>query len=55
MLKKGSSERWEKQLQDFTGTDRMDVQPFLEYFQPLHEFLDKELEGKDIVWKFSGI
>ena len=54
MLEKGSSEKWTKQLKELVGTERMDVQPLLEYFKPLQEFLDQQLKGQDIGWKFNG-
>ncbi|CAG2109942.1 unnamed protein product [Medioppia subpectinata] len=53
MLTYGSSELWPLQLKQMTGTEKMDVQPLLEYFQPLQEFLDNELKGEKIGWDFN--
>ena len=54
MLQKGSSEKWPKQLQDFVGTQKMDIQPLLEYFKPLEEYLDQQLKGQNIGWTFNS-
>ncbi|CAG2177746.1 unnamed protein product [Oppiella nova] len=54
VLRIGSSELWPKQLKQFTGTEKMDVQPMIEYFKPLIEFLDKNLEDEEPGWEFNG-
>ena len=57
MLQKGSSEKWPQQLMELTGTDKMDVSPLIEYFEPLIAFLDEELDkaGEKPGWTFDGI
>ncbi|CAG2180909.1 unnamed protein product, partial [Oppiella nova] len=32
----------------------MDVKPLLEYFKPLQDFLDQQLEGEEIGWDFNS-
>ena len=54
MLQKGSSQKWPQLLALVTGTEQMDVQPFIDYFKPLSDFLDKELEGVTIGWNGSS-
>ena len=54
MLQKGSSEKWPDQLEALTGSRDMDVQPLLDYFKPLNEFLDKELGSEKLGWTFNG-
>ena len=41
MLQYGFSKPWTEQLKEFTGTDRYNATPLLEYFQPLMKFLKK--------------
>ena len=42
---------------ELTGTDKMDVSPLIEYFEPLIAFLDEELDkaGEKPGWTFDGI
>lgn len=54
MLRKGSSEKWPDQLEALTGSRDMDVQPLLDYFKPLDEFLDKQLANEKPGWTFNG-
>ena len=54
MLEKGSSEKWPKILEEFAGTKDVDVQPLIDYFEPLDDFLTKELEGVPIGWTYDG-
>jgi hypothetical protein len=55
MLQKGSSEKWPKQLYDLTSSYTMDIQPLLQYFKPLEEFLDTQLINETIGWNAIGI
>ena len=55
MLAVGSSLKWPDILKQLTGTDKMDINPLLEYFKPLQDFLDKELEGVETGWTFDGM
>ncbi|BFZ21052.1 hypothetical protein BsWGS_24091 [Bradybaena similaris] len=50
MLEQGSSKHWREVLEEFTGSRTIDVNPILEYFKPLTEFLEKE-NGDDIGWQ----
>ncbi|CAG2108942.1 unnamed protein product, partial [Medioppia subpectinata] len=53
MLTLGSSKPWPEQLKDLTGSDKMDVQPLLDYFQPLITFLDQQLANEPKGWEFN--
>jgi peptidyl-dipeptidase A len=55
MLEKGSSEKWPQQLEILTGYDRMNIDPLLEYFKPLSDFLDQNVKPEDIGWNARGI
>ncbi len=55
MLEKGSSEKWPQQLEFLTGYDRMNINPLLEYFKPLSDFLDQNVKPEDIGWNANGI
>jgi len=55
MLQLGSSQKWPEQLKLVTGTDKMDVQPLLDYFEPLEKYLDEVLVDQTIGWTASGI
>ncbi|XP_054156845.1 angiotensin-converting enzyme-like [Oppia nitens] len=49
MLSEGSSKTWPVILKQFTGnTDKMDVQPLIQYFKPLNDYLDSEIKAADI-------
>ena len=49
MLKEGRSRPWQDILFDMTGDRRVNVQPFIEYFQPLFDWLKKQNKGTDYV------
>ncbi len=55
MLSKGSSVSWPEQLKELTKTDKMDIGPLKEYFAPLIQFLDKEMEGEKLGWDAKGM
>jgi peptidyl-dipeptidase A len=42
MLEKGQSQPWQLTLKDMTGTDHLDAQPMLDYFQPLYVWLKQQ-------------
>ncbi|KAI1294742.1 Angiotensin-converting enzyme [Halotydeus destructor] len=44
VLSQGSSVPWPEQLQQLTGSANVTAKPMIRYFQPLSDFLDKELE-----------
>lgn len=56
VLQLGSSIKWPEQLEMLTGTREMDVQPLIEYFQPLIEFLEQQLAlaGETPGWTADG-
>lgn len=51
-LEKGFSEPWPVVLRELGGSENMDPQPIIDYFQPLIEFLDQALldAGECIGW-----
>ncbi len=49
-MEKGASAHWQDTLEEFTGSRVMDVQPLIEYFQPLFDWLALENEGEDVGW-----
>ena len=46
----GNTRPWEDAMEIMTGQRNIDIGPFLEYFQPLHDWLKTENEGKDVGW-----
>jgi peptidyl-dipeptidase A len=52
MLELGSSMPWQEAMQQLTGglTSGMEVQPILDYFEPLREWLENEVKGEKIGW-----
>lgn len=52
MLELGSSEPWQEAMRQLTGTqtDRMEVKPMLQYFEPLRDWLKQQLKGETIGW-----
>jgi peptidyl-dipeptidase A len=42
MLEKGQSQPWQLTLKEMTGTDHLDAQPMLDYFQPLYVWLKQQ-------------
>ncbi|XP_074652367.1 angiotensin-converting enzyme-like isoform X2 [Tubulanus polymorphus] len=42
MLKLGSSVPWQQAMKKLTGSEKMDAQPLIEYFQPINEWLRSE-------------
>ena len=48
LLKAGSSRPWPNILEEMTGSRKMDAQPLLDYFKPLENWLDSEIEEKNI-------
>ncbi|KAK0057681.1 angiotensin-converting enzyme-like isoform X2, partial [Biomphalaria pfeifferi] len=50
MLRHGATQTWQKSLRVLTGTNRMDAQPLLDYFEPLMEYLKNE-NLEDIDWQ----
>ena len=42
MLEAGSSQPWQQTLKTMTGTDHLDAQPMLDYFQPLYVWLKQQ-------------
>jgi len=50
MLAVGSSMPWPDALELIAGTREMSVEPLLEYFRPLREWLERENEGHPKGW-----
>ena len=50
MLSLGASKPWPDAMEALTGQRHMLAQPMLEYFKPLMDYLDEELEGDQIGW-----
>ena len=50
MLSKGSSQPWPDVLQELTGSRRMDASALLEYFRPLHQWLERQNEQERLGW-----
>ena len=48
LLKAGSSRPWPNILEEMTGSRKMDAQPLLDYFKPLENWLDSEIDEKNI-------
>ena len=42
MLAEGQSQPWQQTLKTMTGTDHLDAQPMLDYFQPLYVWLKQQ-------------
>jgi hypothetical protein len=55
MLQLGRSKPWPEALEQLTGSRDMDVNPLLNYFAPLYEWLQEENAkmGNYIGWKTS--
>ncbi|XP_033759589.1 uncharacterized protein LOC117341835 [Pecten maximus] len=50
MLKLGSSEPWQVAMEAITGQRSMSVEPIIDYFQPLIDWLSVQNEGKQFGW-----
>lgn len=50
MLQKGASQPWQQTLKEFAGSDRMEADAVIEYFQPLSQWLDKQNAGQSCGW-----
>lgn len=50
MLKLGSSKPWPDAMEAITGQRSMSVEPLIEYFQPLIDWLAQQNAGKPIGW-----
>jgi peptidyl-dipeptidase A len=50
MLRMGKSRPWPEALKVLTGEEKMDATAILEYFQPLHEWLKHQNQGKTCGW-----
>ncbi|KAI1309482.1 Angiotensin-converting enzyme [Halotydeus destructor] len=55
VLSQGSSLPWPEQLKQFTGSEEADVSSLLNYFKPLSDYLDKELEGEKLGWEGAKV
>ena len=50
MLSKGASRPWPEVLEELTGSRRMDAGALLEYFKPLHLWLERENARERLGW-----
>ena len=50
MLKMGQSQPWPEALNALTGSKEMDATAMLDYFAPLQQWLDQQLQGKPTGW-----
>ena len=48
MLKKGSSENWRDVLEKYTAERDMSIKAIKDYFAPLEEFLDEQIQNNEI-------
>ena len=46
MLSKGSSQPWQKTLEEMTGSPKMSAAAMIEYYQPLMKYLEEQNKGK---------
>ena len=53
MLRLGSSEDWQTALEVLTGSRDVSAEPLLEYFRPIHEWLQTENAGSGVGWEES--
>ena len=54
MLQRGASQPWQTTLKEFTGSDRLDAAPMLEYFAPMSAWLKQHNEGRQCGWQTSA-
>lgn len=60
MMKLGSSRSWQEAMQAITGRQFVDVQPIVDYFEPLQDWLEAtnqangDSPGWDIDWMPEG-
>jgi peptidyl-dipeptidase A len=50
MLERGSSQPWQKTLEELTGQKEMDASAILEYFAPLQKWLEEQNKGQTCGW-----
>jgi len=50
MLELGLSKPWPDAMEVMTGQRLMDAKPLLEYFQPLHDWLQQQNAGYNVTW-----
>jgi peptidyl-dipeptidase A len=51
MLQHGSSQPWQKTLEELTGKGQMDASAVLEYFAPLQTWLEQQNQGQSCGWE----
>jgi peptidyl-dipeptidase A len=56
MMRKGSSEQWQKTLLEATGETRLDATALREFFKPLEDWLRNEnLRNQELIgWTYDG-
>lgn len=52
VLRAGSSRPWQEVLKDMIGSEALDAQPLLNYFQPIHQWLEEQNQrnGEVLGW-----
>jgi hypothetical protein len=48
MMEKGASVRWPEALSIISGTTHISTKPFLEYYNPIYDWLDKYIQANDV-------
>ena len=51
MLQRGSSQPWQKTLEEMTGNAHMDASALLDYFAPLQIWLEEQNQGSQCGWE----
>ncbi len=55
MLKLGMSKPWPKALEAIAGTQKMSIESMKNYFKPILDFMEKELEKNGEIPGFGGM
>ncbi len=53
MLSKGSSQPWQKTLEEMTGSPKMSAAAMIEYYQPLIQYLKEQNQGRTCEFSFE--
>jgi hypothetical protein len=48
MMEKGASVRWPEALSIISGTTHISTKPFLKYYNPIYDWLDKYIQANDV-------
>jgi peptidyl-dipeptidase A len=50
MLGRGAGQPWQSTMQEFAGSERMDANALIDYFQPLSAWLERQNQGQQCGW-----